>query len=103
MWVEMMTRRRGLAGFESSSSSSLMPGTSETAFPTARRLGGDVLDGGNEVGETFADAGAGFDDEVLAKGERPLDRVGHRELLRAMLVGGEPGGDAAGGAEDGRS
>ena len=92
MWVEMMTRRRGLS-------------LQFLVFVIGRlwrRIGSDILNGGNQIGKTFADAGAGFDDEVLAIDQRPLDGLGHRELLRAMLVGRQPGGDAAAGAEDGR-
>ena len=68
--VEMMTRRRGLAGFAPNGVVLALARIVRDGVPCARRLGGDVLDRGNEVGEAFADAGAGFDDEVLAIGER---------------------------------
>ena len=38
---------------------------------------------------------------MVAIDERPLDRVGHGELLRPMLVGWQASGDASAGAEDG--
>jgi len=42
-------------------------------------------DRGNEVGEAFADAGAGFDGEMFALLERARHRDGHLLLLRAKL------------------
>ncbi len=43
--------------------------------------------GGQQVGEGLAGAGAGFDDEVALLGESALDGLGHLELARAVLVG----------------
>ena len=56
-----------------------------------------AAEGGQEVGESFARAGAGFNDEVAAVGERLLDLLGHRVLAGAVLEGeGRVGEDAAG-------
>ena len=63
--------------------------------------GGGGEDGGDEVGEGLADAGAGLDHEVVALGDGVGDGVGHVELLRPRLVARELPGDDAGGAEDG--
>ena len=43
-------------------------------------------DGGDEIGERFAGAGAGFDDQVLAIRERGFDGFRHFELAGAVLV-----------------
>ena len=42
---------------------------------------------GQQVGESFAGAGAGFDDEVAALGEGMLDGFGHFVLAGAVFVG----------------
>ena len=44
-----------------------------------------VKDGGREIGEALADAGAGFDDEMFAAGEGIGDGDGHLLLLRAVF------------------
>jgi hypothetical protein len=56
---------------------------------------GGRQDGGNEIGEAFANAGAGLGYEMMPGGDRAGDGIGHFELLRAMLVVGQPRGDAA--------
>ena len=43
--------------------------------------------GGKQVGQGLAGAGSGLDDEVTAFSERALDRLGHFELARAVLIG----------------
>ena len=43
--------------------------------------------GGQQIGEGFAGAGAGLDDEVAALGEGALDGLGHFKLAGAVLVG----------------
>ena len=43
-------------------------------------------DGGDQIGERFAGAGAGFDDQMLAVGERGFDGLGHFELAGAVFV-----------------
>ncbi len=60
------------------------------------------VDRGDEIGEAFADAGAGFDDEVMLFGKRLFHRCRHLELLRAMFVSlAKAASDRAVGAEDG--
>ena len=61
---------------------------------------GGSLDGGDQVGEALADAGAGLDEQVDRLVERPLDGGGHLDLLGTLLVPGQSGGDNAAGAED---
>jgi hypothetical protein len=57
-------------------------------------------EGGKEVGEGFAGAGAGFDDQVALLCKGALDGLGHLELAGAVFVGqGGFGEDAAGGEE----
>ena len=56
-----------------------------------------AAEGGQKIGEGFAGAGAGFDDEVAAVGEGLLDLFGHEVLAGAVLEGeGRVGEDAAG-------
>ncbi len=43
--------------------------------------------GGQQVGQGFAGAGAGLDDQMAALGEGALDGLGHLELAGAVLVG----------------
>jgi hypothetical protein len=43
--------------------------------------------GGQQVGEGFAGAGAGFDDQMAALGEGALDGLGHFKLAGAVLIG----------------
>ena len=51
-------------------------------------------DGGDEVGEALADAGAGLDEQVMPVAHRDGDGGGHLELLRPELVAVvEPTGD----------
>ena len=65
-------------------------------------LADGIFDCGQEVGEGFADAGSGFDEEVVAGGEGIINGGGHGELLGAGFVeAAEPPGDGAIGAEDG--
>ncbi len=58
------------------------------------------LDGRHQVGKALAHARARFDDQMARLFDRTSDRPGHRELLVAMLVRGEPLRDDAVGAED---
>ena len=58
-----------------------------------------LLESGGEVGETFADAGAGLDDEVAVGGEGLSDGLGHVQLLGAWFVAGEVAGNGAFGAQ----
>ena len=52
---------------------------------------------GQKIGEGFAGAGAGFDDEMAALGEGALDGLGHFKLAGAVFVGqGRTREDAAG-------
>ena len=60
-----------------------------------RRLGGDVRNGWHEVGEALADAGSRFHHQMVAIGQAAIDRLGHRKLLRSMLVAFESGRDTA--------
>ena len=46
-----------------------------------------AAEGWEEVGEGFAGAGAGFDDEMAAVGEGLLDLLGHEVLAGAVLEG----------------
>ena len=56
-----------------------------------------AAEGWEEVGEGFAGAGAGFDDEVAVVGEGLLDLLGHEVLAGTVLEGeGRVGEDAAG-------
>ena len=66
----------------------------------ARRLFAGGQDGGHEVGEALADAGAALDDEVMAVGDGVGHRVGHGQLFVAVFVVRQPRGDAAAGPED---
>ena len=43
--------------------------------------------GGQQIGQGFAGAGAGFDDQVAAFGERAFDGLGHFQLAGAVFVG----------------
>ena len=54
----------------------------------------------DQVREALADAGSRLGDEVLAEGERALDRSGKRRLLGARLVLGQRVLERAAGAED---
>ena len=45
----------------------------------------EVLNDRDQIGEALADAGAGLDGQVPPVGERPPDRAGHLDLLRAGL------------------
>ena len=56
--------------------------------------------GGQQVGEGFAGAGAGFDDEVAPLGEGALDGLGHFQLAGAVLVGQRRAGEDAAGREE---
>ena len=49
-----------------------------------------VQDGRHQVGERFADAGAGLGHQVLASRQRLFDRRRHRQLLRPFLVVVQP-------------
>ncbi len=56
--------------------------------------------GGNQVGETLAHAGAGLDDQMVPFADRAIDRLGHCQLLGPLLVMREPGGNPPGRAQD---
>ena len=70
------------------------------------RCGGDydaaaAANCGEQVGERFAGAGAGFDDGVMFFGESVVDGFGHFELRGAMLVAADHAAfEQAAGAED---
>src|SRR5207253_7891329 len=51
--------------------------------------------GGQQVRERLAGAGARLHDQRAALGERPLDLLGHRDLRRTRLVGGQGPLDAS--------
>ena len=60
-----------------------------------------VVDRRQQIGERFADAGAGFDEQMFPVGHRLSDRGRHLELLGAILVAlAQPPRDGAVGAED---
>jgi hypothetical protein len=54
----------------------------------------------HEIGEALPHPGPGLGDEVLARRERPLDRLGERCLLGARLVAGQGASEGPAGAED---
>ena len=55
-----------------------------------------ALQGGHEVGERLADAGARLDHEMVLVDDGPTDRLGHRLLTGTDLTAaGESCGDAA--------
>ncbi len=60
-----------------------------------------AAEGWEEIGEGFAGAGAGFDDEVAVVGEGLLDLFGHEVLAGAVLEG--EGGSWRGCRRGGRS
>ena len=47
------------------------------------------MNGGNEVGEGFAGAGSGLDEQDAAPSKRLGHALGHADLLVAVLVAGE--------------
>ena len=56
---------------------------------------------GEQVGERFAGAGAGFDDRVMLFGEGVVDGFGHFELRGAMFIAADHAAfEQAAGAED---
>ena len=59
------------------------------------RLGGGGKNGGHQVGETFAHAGAGFDDQMLALFDGRRHGAGHFQLLGAFFVLLQSSGDAS--------
>jgi hypothetical protein len=59
-----------------------------------------AADGGEQVGQGLAGAGAGFDDEVAAVGEALLDLAGHGVLPGAVLEGERGLGEDAAGVEE---
>src|SRR4051812_42591073 len=72
-------------------------GGNDDAFLIADR----EVDGGQEIGEGLAHAGAGFDEEVMALGEGLFDSRRHFKLLGTMLVAvAEASGDRGARAED---
>jgi len=78
----------------------IVPGNGQASALGVFRAGGDDdaltgEDGRDKVGEGFADACAGLDDEVFAVGERGFDSLGHFELAGAVLVVGMPLGRRA--------
>ena len=58
-------------------------------------VGGGVDGGGEQVGERFADAGAGFDDEPSAGVDGFGDGLRHFNLLGALFEGGDGFGERA--------
>src|SRR5262245_4045175 len=66
-----------------------------------RRLGGHVRNRRHQIGETLANAGARLDHQVVAIDDRPLRRVGHRQLLGSMLVARQPSRDSPRRAQNG--
>ena len=56
-------------------------------------------DGGHEIGERLAGAGAGFGEQDAAVVERAGDRVGHLDLAGARLEAGQRAGQRAAGRE----
>ena len=56
--------------------------------------------GGQQVGQGLAGAGAGLDDQVAALGEGALDGLGHFELAGAVLVGQRRARQNAAGREE---
>ena len=78
VWVEMTTRPPRLL---------------------VRRRGGGQ-DGGHQVGEALAHAGAGLDHQVAGPRDGGRHGLGHGKLLAAVFVVLQPGGDAAPGPQD---
>ena len=60
-----------------------------------------VQEGGHDVRERLAGAGAGFRDELAALGDGPRDRLRHRELLRAETESRKRARERPAVAEDG--
>ena len=56
--------------------------------------------GGQQVGEGFAGAGARLDDEMAALGKGLLDGLGHLELAGTVFVGERRAGENAAGREE---
>jgi hypothetical protein len=63
-----------------------------------RLLAGGGEDGRHEISKALSHAGARFDDQVMPRPQRIVDRPRHFELLVTLFVAGEPRGDAAFGA-----
>ncbi len=57
-------------------------------------------DGGHQISETLADAGARLDHEMMLPADSLIDGLGHGELLAAVLVVGQPRGNASAGTEN---
>jgi hypothetical protein len=53
---------------------------------TMRFFSHGEIDGGEEIGEGFADAGAGFDEQMVFSVKRVFDGRGHLHLLWAIFV-----------------
>jgi hypothetical protein len=66
----------------------------------AGRIGGDVVDGRDEISKGFANARARFRHQVLAGCQRLLHGVGQGQLLRPVLIRRQAGRNAASGTED---
>ena len=68
--------------------------------PLRPLLAGGGQDGRHEVGEALAHAGARLDHQMMPPLDRPIDGLGHVELLSAVFVVWQPGRDPSAGAED---
>ena len=55
--------------------------------------------GGNQIGEAFADAGAGFCDQMLLIGQRVFNGFCHGQLLRPRFVAGQSASNNTSGTE----
>ena len=64
-------------------------------YDNALVVGGGVYGGGEQVGERFSHAGAGFDDEASAGVDGFGDGFRHVYLLRALFEGGDGLGERA--------
>lgn len=56
-------------------------------------------DGGNEIGEAFADSGAGFGDQMFFGGDGLFDGLGHRQLFWSRFVARQSARDGARGSQ----
>ena len=60
----------------------------------------DLLDRGYEVGEGLAHAGAGFNNQMVRAVQRVGHRVGHFQLLGAVLIAGHAAGQQPAGRQN---
>ena len=104
VWVETTTRRAGRADCPICRGQPLFV-PARMAFwqigpvPFSLLAGGGQ-DGRHQVGEALAHAGARLDHQMMPPADGPIDGLGHGELLAAMFVVRQPGGDPSAGAED---